>query len=177
MFSKESVLKSFIAINNNKYNKYSIFDNCESKIVDKKAYLKAFNEHLVTDELVDYINENCEELPIVAFGDTNLLGELGKTLERYNRSNGLLFGPALYHEGKAFCVGDSGVEGCAERHTTPCTYIFDDGTFAVVNKIEYENYDIDKPFITVVYPNNEDAPLLNNVDSFFPEDYQGFWDV
>ena len=175
MFTKASVLKAFTAINNHKDNKGFILDSCKTQEGDNKAFLKTFNERLVTDELVQYINTNCDELHTIKFGKTEELGAFGKSLARLGREIGE-GEKVLYHEGMAFCVGDCGSSGGIGRYITPQTYIFDDGSFVVVDELLYGD-DIDSPYMTLISPNNEEAPVLNNVDKFFPEDCRNLWDV
>ena len=179
MFTKESIVKAFTAINNNEYNKSSIFDNCDDILCD--ADLVKFNEALVTDELVEYINKNCSELLAVEFGDTALLGVLGEYVDNYHTfcdEHGWEIGcsdKVLYHEGKAFMVGYDVYESGTDRSVTSCTFIFDDGTYSVVKSFDYG--DLESPLLTVIFPNDDDTPLLNAIDEYFPEEYRELWDV
>ena len=194
MFTKESVLKAFIAINSSQILKEYMFEN-ENFEESPEEQFRAFNEGLVSDELVDYINKNARELTTVEFGNYEKLGVLGSVVKEHDDNCRMTVGtdmhilpllPAMF-EKKAVRVGSDGVEGNINCNMSCVTYIFEDGTYAVIEETSYglqfdeEDYEKDVPPLllvrTVCKPDTA-TPSLDELDEsgLFDEYYKGYWD-
>ena len=194
MFTKESVLKAFIAINSSQSLKEYIFENEDFEASPEEQF-RTFNEGLVSDELVDYINENARELTTIEFGDYEKLGVLGNVVKEHDDYCRMTAGtdmhslpllPAMF-EMKAVRVGSDGAEGNINCNVSCVTYIFEDGTYAVIEETSYglqfdeEDCEKDVPPLllvrTVCEPDTV-TPSLDELDEsgLFDEYYRGYWD-
>ena len=178
MFTKESLLKAFTAINNNKYNKEAILFEYEKDQTDPE--LKEFNKSLITDELIDFCNKNAVYVPTTEFGNLELLGYLGDIIYSNNdflRQHGL-DEPTYIRDKKAIVAGRDGMEGSLERAKECLTYIFEDGSYMTIAETWYGILvgDDESPLLTTRWAVDE-TPLLNEIDQFFPEEYRAYWDI
>ncbi len=178
MFTRDSLLKAFTDINNSKYNKEAILFEYEKDQTDPE--LKEFNKSLITDELIDFCNKNAEYVPTTEFGNLELLGYLGDIINSNNEFLGQCGMDEITYirNKKAIVAGRDGIEGNVERAKECLTYIFEDGSYMTIAETLYgiHSGDDEPPLLTTRWAVDE-TPLLNEIDRFFPEEHQAYWDV
>lgn len=183
MFTKENVLKAIKRINSHKNNRDCILDECveDEEYIDD-SYIDVINEAMCTDELVNYLNENCTlGLKSVEFGDTENLGHLGSCIDAAN--NFFSDNYEKITDEKLCLVNNTGFEGGAYGGYTKMgsteTYITEQGNVIVVNVVEYgvyfEGESEPEILLTVRTIANEVTPTMDEVDDCFPEKYRGFY--
>lgn len=187
MFTKENVLKAICKINSYKANRDCILEEYEGD--NSESYLKSVNEAMCSDELVSYLNENCANgLNAVEFGELQNLGYLGKCLSAaysFCDEHGISHNYEEITNEKVCLVGSNGWEGGVysgySRGNSEETYITESGKVLIVRTTEYgvffEGNDENETLLTVHLLNDTEAvPLMNEIDCYFPEEYQGFYD-
>lgn len=188
-FTKENVLKAIKQINSHKNNHDCILDECvdDEEYVDD-SYIDTVNKAMCTDKLIDYLNKNCiSGLKTVEFGNTINLGHLGSAVDASNEfyaEHNICFD---YYEkitdeklclvGYADCEGGS--YGSYTKFGTTETYITEQGNVVIVNVTDYgvyfEGEKEPEILLTVRTITNDETPLMNSVDDYFPEKYKGFY--
>jgi len=184
MITKDKLRIAFLHINNHPDNYETIvaFKSEDSKELDRE-FFNEFNESLLSDELVEHINNNLTELLAADFDKSVDLGDLSNCLnivdDEGNEEQVTALTPYLTDE-KVCRVGSSGLNrgycniyGCVSVEDV--TYISESGYMYTVHEWTY-NYN-NKDIAVVRSLDKNIFPVLNEITEFFPEEYKDIWNV